>query len=157
MSHANNSGYHDSWNIYTKNLLCPVFRVKWISVVQKQCRLSYILDRPTKKQCSFKKGIHLYLPQYCERNSCHNVKLFLLSSGFSGPNCDWHLMGKNKNLQYVRVQIFSQIMDILVVHLIQFFYSYFKNINFFKIGPKLTFLQCFFHGTIFLVEEFLLS
>ena len=29
------------------------------------------------------KGIHLYLPQYCELNSCHNVKIFLLSSGFS--------------------------------------------------------------------------
>ena len=34
------------------------------------------------------KGIHLYFPQYCERNSCHNVKIFLLSSGFSGPDCD---------------------------------------------------------------------
>ena len=43
------------------------------------------------------KGIHLYLPQYCERNSCHNVKIFLLSSGFSGPDCDSHLKGKSKN------------------------------------------------------------
>ena len=49
------------------------------------------------------KGIHLYLPQYCERNSCHNVKIFLLSSGFSGRDCDSHLEGKSKNLEYVRV------------------------------------------------------
>ena len=28
------------------------------------------------------KGIHLYLPWHCERNSCHNVKTFLISSGF---------------------------------------------------------------------------
>ena len=28
------------------------------------------------------------------------------------------------------------------------FYSYFKNIGNFKIGPKLIFLRCFFHGTI---------
>jgi len=37
------------------------------------------------------------------------------------------------------------------------FYFHFKNINFFEIRPKLTFLRCFFHGTIFFVEEFLLS
>ena len=37
------------------------------------------------------------------------------------------------------------------------FYFHFKNIIFFKIGQKLTFLQCFFHGTIFLAEKFLLS
>ena len=29
------------------------------------------------------------------------------------------------------------------------FYSYLKSIEIFKIGPKLTFLQYFFHGTIF--------
>ena len=66
-------------------------------------------------------GIHLYLPQYFERNSCHNVKIFLLSSGFSGPDCDSHLMGKSKNLQYVRVWIFSQILGICWVHSIKFF------------------------------------
>ena len=67
------------------------------------------------------KGIHLYLPQYFERNSCHNVNIFLLSPGFSGPDCDSHLKGKSRNLQYVRVRIFSQILNILVVHSIQFF------------------------------------
>ena len=67
------------------------------------------------------KGIHLYLPQYYERNSCHNVKIFLLSSVFSGLDCDSHLKGKSKNLQYVRVRIFSQILDICGVHSIQFF------------------------------------
>ena len=69
------------------------------------------------------KGIHLYLPQYCERNSCHIVKIFLLSSGVSGQDCDSHLKGKSKNLKYVRVPIFSQILDILVVYSIQFFIS----------------------------------
>ena len=66
------------------------------------------------------KGIHLYLPQYCESNSCHNVKIFPLSSGFSGPDRDSHLKGKSKNLQYVCVRIFSQILDICWVHSIQF-------------------------------------
>ena len=65
--------------------------------------------------------------------------------------------GQNRNFQYVCVRIFPQILDIFLVYSIQFFFSHFKNINFFEIGPKLTFLQCFFCGTIFSAEEFLLS
>ena len=38
----------------------------------------------------------------------------------------------------------------------QVFYFHFKNMNIFKFEPKLTYLQCFFHRTIFLAEEFLL-
>ena len=36
------------------------------------------------------------------------------------------------------------------------FYSHFKIINYFEIRPKLMFLWCFFHGTIFFAQKFLL-
>ena len=102
-------------------------------------------------------GIHLYLPPtlWAEfLSQCEDISLIIW---FSGPDCDSHLKGKSKNLQYVRVRIFSQILDICGVHSIQFFILISKINFFFEIGPKLTFLRCFFHGTIFFAEEFLLS
>ena len=124
-------------------------------------------------------------------SQCEDISFIIW---FSGPYCDSHLKGQSKNLQYIHVRIFSQILDICWVTQSSFwprlwltfeglkrkfavrsrsnffsnlghfsisfnpiFYSHFKNIIFFQIGPKLTFLRCFFHGTIFLAEEFLLS
>ena len=67
------------------------------------------------------KGIHLYLSLILWAeflSQCEDISLIIW---FSGPNCDSYLKGKSKNLQYVRVQIFSQILDICWVHSIQFF------------------------------------
>ena len=67
------------------------------------------------------KGIHLYLPPqlWAEFLSlCEDISFIIW---FSCPYCDSQLKGKRKNLQYIRVQIFSQILEILVVHSIQFF------------------------------------
>ena len=67
------------------------------------------------------KCIHLYLSPllWVEfLSQCEDISLIIW---FSGPNCESHLKGKSKNLQYFCVQIFSQILDICLVHSIHFF------------------------------------
>jgi len=65
--------------------------------------------------------------------------------------------GKSKNLQYLGVQIFSQILTILIVHSIQFFILRSKLSKFLKSNLKWRFYMLFCHGTILLEEEFLIS
>ena len=65
--------------------------------------------------------IHIYLPLtlWLEfLSQCEDISLIIW---FSSPDCESHLKGRSKNLQYVRVRIFSQILDICMVHSIQFF------------------------------------
>ena len=102
------------------------------------------------------KGIHLYLPPTLWTEFLSQWEDISLSIWFSGPDCDSHLKGKSKNFQYVRVPSFLSTFG----HLFSPFNPVFILISkkfFFEIGPKLTFLRCFFHGIIFFVEEFLLS
>ena len=67
------------------------------------------------------KHLHLDLSpelwaEFCSQ--CEKISDFIWSlPHFAGHNEE----GKSKNLQYVGVRIFSQILDIFVVHSIQFF------------------------------------
>jgi len=96
-------------------------------------------------------------PRHCERNSCHNVKIFLLPSGFPAQIVTHIWRAKGKICSTFAFEFFSQNLIICLIHSIQFFYFHFKNINFFVIEQKLKFLRCFSHGTIFFAQEFLLS
>ena len=62
---------------------------------------------------------------------------------FWPSECDSHLKGKSKNLQYVRVRVFSQILAILVVHSLQFFISFLKY-EFFWNRTKIDIFMMFF-------------
>ena len=129
------------WSIYYKRLLKVTFSLSyWQSFAFKvwgmlkfcnqrwQVKLAAYLPfrNILKSICKiFKskniKGIHLYLPStlWAEfLSQCEDISLIIW---FSGPDCESHLKGKSKNLQYVRVRIFSQILDICLVHSIQFF------------------------------------
>ena len=103
------------------------------------------------------KGIHLYLPSTLWAEFLSQCEDISLSIWFSGLDCDSHVKGKNKHLQYIPVWIFFSNFGHLFSPFNPVFYFHYKNINFFEIGPKLTFLRCFFHGTIFFAQEFLLS
>ena len=95
-----------------------IWKKEWCHVVEKHKSYS-----PTSvyQIVTHNKGIHLNLPPtlWAEfLSQCEDISLIIW---FSGPDCDSHLKGKSKNLQYVRVQIFSQILDICWVYSIQFF------------------------------------
>ena len=95
------------------------------------------------------KGIHLYLPPtlWAEfLSQCEDISLIIW---FSGPDCDSHLKGKSKNLQYVRVRIFSQILDICCVYSIQFLFS-FQKYKFFWNQTKIDVFTMFFPWNYFL-------
>ena len=112
----------------------------------------------SKKACSLNlsRVFICICPRHCEKNSCHNVKTFLLSSIFQPKlwlTFEWQ---KQKFAVRLRLNFFSNFGH-LFGPFNPVFYFHFKNLNFFEIGLKLTFLWCFFHGTIFFAEEFLLS
>ena len=94
--------------------------------------------------------------RHCERNSCQNVKTFLLSSGFLAKIVSHIWRAKAKICSTFAFDFFSNF-EHLFDPFNSIFYFHFKNTNFFEIWPKLTLLRCFFRGTIFSVEEFLLS
>ena len=73
-------------------------------------------------------------------SQCEDISFIIW---FSGPDCDSHLKGKSKNLQYISVQIFSQILDICWIYSIQFL-SLFQKYNSFWNRTKIEiFSDCF--------------
>ena len=87
-------------------------------------------------------------------SQCEDISLIIL---FFWPRLWLTFEGRKWKFAVRSRSIFFSNFGHLLSPLNPVLYFYFKNINFFKIAPKLTFLQCFFHGTIFLAEEFLLS
>ena len=81
---------------------------------------------------------------------------FWLHLGFPRHCCSQYGRQKQKFAVRSRSNFFSNFGD-FISSFNPVFCFYFKNINFFEIGPKLTFLRCFFYGTNFFAEEFLLS
>ena len=82
------------------------------------------------------------------------MKIFLLPSDFSTPDCYSHVKGKRIFLQNIDVQFFPSNCGHFISVFHPVFYFYFKNTKKFKIGPKLTVLvMFFFQGTIFFEAE----
>ena len=69
--------------------------------------------------------LHFDLPWLCHSQSAHNVE------------------GKSKNLKHVRIQILSQIVEILIVHSIQFFILISKILIFLKSDQNWHLIECF--------------
>ena len=63
--------------------------------------------------------VQIFSP-HCERNSAYIVRRFLTSFRFALNIVAHNMEGKSKNSKYVHVQIFSQILKILLLHSIQF-------------------------------------
>ena len=95
------------------------------------------------------KGIHLYLPPtlWAEfLSQCEDISLIIW---FSGPDCDSHLKGKSKILQYVRVQVFSQILALVESFQSSFLFS-FQKYKFFWNRTKIDVFTMFFPLNYFL-------
>ena len=83
------------------------------------------------KQCNI-------CPRHCERNSCHNLKTFLLSSGF--PARLWLTFeGQKQKFAVCSRSNFFSNFEHFSSSFNPGFYFHFKNINILKIGQKLTF------------------
>ena len=93
-----------------------------ISVVFLTTKIAYI-DKFFALSDNERSRSELTSPNFCfvefffPTVQCEDISLIIW---FSSLDRDSNLKGKSKNLQYVRVQIFSQILDILVVHSIHF-------------------------------------
>ena len=131
----------------------PTLFCKYTVLLPRKYRISmFIILRVKTLQYDlfwYNKGIHLYLPPplWAEfLSQCEDISLIIW---FSSPVCDSHLKGKSKNLQYVRVPIFPQILDICWVHSIQFLFSFQKYKCFWN-RTKIDVLTMFFPWNYFL-------
>ena len=144
-----------------KLLKCPKFEKKF----DRKCTANFCFcPSLVSHNLGRKNQMIREISSHCDKNSAHNVggkyrwKPLIFFSCNPFPAKLWLTFEGQKQKFAVRSRSnFFSNFGHFSSSFNPVFYFHFKNINFFEIGPKLTFLRCFFHGTIFFAEEFLLS